>query len=124
MKLTDLTTAAKAKAPNFELEIDKDGETIDVVFRNFLLIPEKDRTKMATAVDAIYTSKVKRSVYRKEADASKESLKAAVTDQDHIKLLEEIFSADPETRDLNWIALGEEYIKETQLGEAEPSQKR
>lgn len=123
MKLTDLVSAAKSRTPHFELEIDTpDGKTVDVVFRNLIVVPEETRQEMGVASARIAAAKGKATAIRREAEIAKALLSAVVEDPEHILLLEDIFSADKDTRDYSWITLGDAYGKETQLGEAETSQ--
>lgn len=125
MKLTDLQAAAKSRTPNLELEVDTaEGETIEIVFRNLLLVSDEVRMEMSKESAKIANSKAKMTGVRREAEIAKALLAAVVVDKAHIELLEDIFSADPDTRDLNWITLGDSYGKDTQLGEVESSQTR
>lgn len=119
MKLADLMNAVDQSFPNYEFEIEREGEaSVTLVFRNILRLDADRRAEvMEFKAEAAEGDSL-----RKQAEAEKAGLTLLLDEPERIEEIEEVFQAVPNDRDALWIELGRLYSEETQLGEAQPSQ--
>lgn len=128
MKLEDILESARKATPNLELEvIDKDGEMVELVFRNIAGMPKEDRKRLyedsKTLEEGVADAdKADEDDLSELAEASRRFLKIVAKTPNDYDTLAWALSLDPDIEDLAWVSIFNSFLEETQLGEALTSQ--